>query len=302
VYSQKLFILSIIDSPLKALSSDVKIWHMHMRGLKQMIRLRGSFHSLSPLLQAKLRRCVPFKLNVPIGPDEFRSDVTGAIDYGLSPYLNPPPSTTAPIWSTLSPSTIPQTSLRMTALLNPYSIHYSLIQVLTSLSLFTQTLNLTRAKPAIYLSPESFSNDLYSLEHSLLSFPSILPSPAHESALSIALRFSALIYLKAVLQEFPHSFHGSRLLVGRVRESLEFDDVAYEQGERSDLIPWICVLCIGVTKGDVKEWFMRKLQSLEFAFAESEETALFSLLNLRSALGEGCIEKIGKEAGIMSRR
>jgi Fungal specific transcription factor domain len=42
----------------QAISGNVNIWHMHMRGLKQMIRSGGSFSSLSPLLQAKLRRKV----------------------------------------------------------------------------------------------------------------------------------------------------------------------------------------------------------------------------------------------------
>jgi hypothetical protein len=57
-----------------------------------------------------------------------------------------------------------------------------------------------------------------------------------------------------------------------------------------------------VTKGEVQEWFVRKLQSLGFGFAESEEIALFRLLKKRAALGEGCFEKIREEVGIMPRR
>lgn len=47
------------------------------------------------------------------------------------------------------------------------------------------------------------------------------------------------IFEKYVLQEIPHSFNGSRLLVKRVRERLEFAGVSYERGERSDLIVWM---------------------------------------------------------------
>ena len=47
------------------------------------------------------------------------------------------------------------------------------------------------------------------------------------------------IFEKYVLQEFSHSFNGSRLLVKRVRERLEFAGVSYERGERSDLIVWM---------------------------------------------------------------
>jgi hypothetical protein len=47
-----------------------------------------------------------------------------------------------------------------------------------------------------------------------------------------------------VLQGFPHSFDGSRLFVEGVRERLEFAGMGYEQGERSDMIVWVFVLCM----------------------------------------------------------
>lgn len=56
------------------------------------------------------------------------------------------------------------------------------------------------------------------------------------------MRFSALIYLKAVLQAFPHSLTGSRLLGERVRQSLEVAGTGYEQREENDLIVWMCSL------------------------------------------------------------
>jgi hypothetical protein len=40
----------------EAISGNQDLWHVHMRGLKQMIVARGSFDTLSPLLQAKLWR------------------------------------------------------------------------------------------------------------------------------------------------------------------------------------------------------------------------------------------------------
>jgi hypothetical protein len=40
----------------EAISGNQDLWHVHMRGLKQMIAARGSSDALSPLLQAKLWR------------------------------------------------------------------------------------------------------------------------------------------------------------------------------------------------------------------------------------------------------
>lgn len=87
-----------------------------------------------------------------------------------------------------------------------------------------------------------------------------------------------------------------------MRESLELAGAGYEQEERRGLIAWMCVLCTGVSTGEARRWFVRKLRCLGFGFVESEETAMFRLLNLRVALGNGCIEKIQKEVEIMPRR
>ena len=225
-----------------------------------------------------------------------RSDVTGAINYGLSPYLNFPPSLTPPTWYVLPPSTVPQTLLRMTALLSPHGIHHSLIQILASLSLFVQTLNLTRSNPGILLSPEAFSNDLYTLEHCLLSLPSTLLSPAHELALSVALRFSALICLKAVLQEFSHSVNGSKILVERVRESLGCVWMGDECEEKGGFLAWMCVLCAAAANGEVREWFVERLGTLQVQYAACDELGMDRLLNLNAIFNKECIENIWQEA------
>ncbi|KAE9375541.1 hypothetical protein N431DRAFT_437034 [Stipitochalara longipes BDJ] len=274
-----------------AISGDVHIWHRHMRGLREMIHARGNISSLTPLLQTKLRR----------------SDVTGAIDYGLVPYLELPPSPTPPIWSILPASTISQISSQMASLLSSHFIHPSLTQKLTLLSFFTRTLVFTRLNPNITLLPEAFSNDLYSLEHSLLSFPSTLLLPAHECALSASLRFSALIYLKAVLQEFPHSVNGPRILVEKVREGLsmmgvdEENEFGEEGNKKMKLVTWVCVVCAAVSKGKSREWFLRKLTNIGKRYDSGEQAQIEGLLSLKSIFGEECIAKVWEEVKTMSR-
>jgi hypothetical protein len=192
----------------------------------------------------------------------------------------------------------------MTALLSPHDIQQSLIQVLTSLSLFIQTLNLPRSNPKMPLSPEAFSDDLYTLEHCLLSFPSTLPSPAHESAFSVALRFSALIYLKAVLQEFPHSVNGSRILLQKVREPLNLIWLSEdeEKEKKAALAAWMCVLCAAVAKSEVRDWFVEKLGILQVHYAACDGLGMDRLLNLNAIFSQECIENIWQEGRTTPQR
>jgi len=278
---------------------------MHMKGLKQMIHARGSFSSLTPLLQAKLRRQETQLSTLLLMLTSFRSDITGAIDYGVTPYLDLPPSPTQPTWSILPATTTSQISSRMANLLNTHLTQPSLSETLTSLSLFTQTLTFIRSNPNITLPPDAFSNDLYNLEHSLLSFPSTLASPAHEPALSTSLRFSALICLKAVLQEFPHSVNGSKILVDRVRESLSMIEVGQEIrfGEQEIekigiMMMWICTVCAAVSKCEVREWFVSRLASMNTRY---EPTNIEGFLGLNNVFGEGCIVKVWEEVRTRSR-
>jgi hypothetical protein len=192
----------------------------------------------------------------------------------------------------------------MAALLSPHDIQQSLIHVLTSLSLFIQTLKLPRSDPQMPLSPEAFSDDLYTLEHCLLSFPSMLPSPAHESALLVGLRFSALIYLKAVLQEFPHSVNGSRILLQKVKEALKLIWLSRgeEKEKKAALVAWMCVLCAAVANGEVRDWFVEKLRVLRMHYAAYDGLGMDRLLNLNATFSKECIENIWQEARTTPQR
>ncbi len=182
----------------------------------------------------------------------------------------------------------------LTHLLTPCDIYLSLIQTLASLSLFTQTLTHTRSHPHIRLSPEAFSNDLYTLEHSLLAFPSTLPSSAHEPTLSVALRIAGLIYLKSVLQEFPHSVNGSRILVERLRENLSLIWVGEEDGKLA-LVRWMCFVAAAVATGDAREWFVGNLGWLGLDWTGEEEVRLAKLLRLQDVFGGKAMEGIQEE-------
>jgi Fungal specific transcription factor domain len=180
----------------------------------------------------------------------------------------------------------------MTSLLNRHGIHPYLIQTLISTSLFIQALASARLNPTSNLSPKAFSNDLYTLEYSLLSFPSTLPPLCRESAISTSLRFSVLIYLKVVLQEFPHSVNGSSLLVERVKEGLRL--IQLGNGENDGLMAWICVVCTAVASGEVREWFVRRLTTMGW-HNDRLETGADWLMPLRNVFDEGCVEKIWEE-------
>jgi hypothetical protein len=149
----------------------------------------------------------------------------------------------------------------MTQLPTPCKTRLTLIQTLTSLSLFTQTLSCACSHPSITLSPEEFSNDLYSLEHALLSFPNTSPSPAHELPLSVPLSVAVLIYLKAILQAFSHFVNGSSILVERLRENLS---TIWDDGCKArSLVRWVCIVGAAVAKGELKGWFVEKFGRMD---------------------------------------
>lgn len=129
------------------------------------------------------------------------------------------------------------------------------------------------------------AEDMYWIEYRLLAFPAALPNTCREEDIDKACRVGALIYIKATLQEFPHSNTGFSLLLGQLQEAL--DGLPIEQAH----LP-----LLAVSKApEGKKWFVGRLAKLVARSGISsfrDELDMTSLLSVRLVLGTSLVDKV----------
>lgn len=157
---------------------------------------------------------------------------------------------------------------------------------MTELVSFSQAI-VFAADASFFFDPAIFSEDLYWLEHNLLAFPSNLPEGTLESEIDRACRLGALLYLKAVLQEIPHSKHGSTLLLSQLRDAL---DNVLIQKFNSPLLLWLSLIGGSLSKAEMRAWFVEYLAqirstALVLSFDDLEGD-LSRLLGLKKVFGK----------------
>ncbi len=257
----------------EAITGHLDLWHIHMRGLKQMICTRGSIASLPSMLQMKLRR----------------SDVTGAIDYAASPYLSYNRSKHPPPWSILPPHTLVTNQLTITGLLDSCNTHPSLTTTMVLLTHFSSAIQFARSSPigSVSIDPTAFAEDMYNLEYELLSFPTMLALECQESDIDRACRLGALLYLKAILEEFPHSSTGSSVLASQLRETLQKITAVRKC---SSMLIWLGMVGAVVTKTNKERaWFVAFLAILKdgLGISDGEDAGMefCRVLGMRKTFG-----------------
>jgi len=127
---------------------------------------------------------------------------------------------------------------------------------------------------------------LYWLEYNFLTFATKLPKGVMETKIDKACRVGALLYMKAILQEFPHSTNGSSLLLGQLRECLTEISI---QESTSPLLLWLCLVGGSLSKTEKRTWFVDYLIrirdiSLVPSF-DDFEVDLSRMLGLRKVFG-----------------
>ncbi|KAG4436750.1 hypothetical protein IFR05_007768 [Cadophora sp. M221] len=219
---------------------------------------------------------------------QHRADVTGAIDYGATPYLDFKRSTTQSIWSILPIETLQTIRDDMMDLLTAREIHPSLISTLNNLAYFSHAIQENKTN-RVYFNPIVFSEDLYWIEHDLLCFPRTLPINEPETNLDKALRFGALMYTKTTLQEFPNSTTGPTILLARLQESLSSISISKSV---TPLLGWLSLIGGLLSRGEEREWFVNHLRVLRDAnrVTSFDELAghMNRLLCLRNVFGNAC--------------
>ncbi|CZR53005.1 uncharacterized protein PAC_02883 [Phialocephala subalpina] len=216
----------------EAVSGNEQLWRMHMEGLKNMMLSRGDISSLSPLMLAKLRR----------------SDITGAIEYAATPLLQFPRSPNEPTWSIVPERWLTETCSGLSLILLKSGVHADIASAMIELAYFTQAIRMASSIIDLSLDPAAFAEDLYWIEHSLL----LIPDSAEQS-INKACRLGALLYVKAILQEFPHSATGASVLTHQLRESL---DSIYMTEDNVFLLTWLALVGAMSSKAGDRIWFI----------------------------------------------
>lgn len=204
------------------------------------------------------------------------------------PYLDFERSTSESIWAILPIETVQAIKKDMTELLTTLEVHPFLILTLTNLAYFSRTIQENKAK-RMHFDPITFSEDLYWIEHDLLSFPRTLPANVLESNLDKALRFGALLYTKTTLQEFPNSMTGPTILLARLQESLRLINISKAV---TPLLGWLSLIGGMLAVGEGREWFLTHLRILKdgnrVASLNKLAGGMNRLLCLRSVFGNAC--------------
>lgn len=211
----------------------------------------------------------------------FRSsDVSGAIDYDARPYLNLERSDTPPIWSSLSSQDLKTIQKNTKALFAPCDIHLSLSTPLTELAYFSAALRHSKSNPSIPLNATAYSEDIYSLEYKLLTCPETTNS------IENACRLGALIYIKTVLEEFPHSRIGAVILLQKLRAALR--NISHSTTTMPILL-WLTTLAASLSRGEELIYFLRFLKGLIKSCGvialDDEELEMSSILPLQPIFG-----------------
>lgn len=214
----------------------------------------------------------------------FSSDITGAIDYNATPYL----PFEMPLPLSIS-SRLPEQSRQfiekdVTQLLNSCEVHPDLIDVMVTVAYFVQVL---QSQPKVTSDHAGFSEDMYWIEFRLLAFPTSLPDGFPERTIDTACRLGALIYMKTVLEEFPHSKTGSTILLRELREALQTLPIVEST---APLVLWLSLVGSAVAKAPEKNWFVSHLGKLTAVSGASSfndmELDMSRTFNLRSILGK----------------
>jgi len=237
-----------------------------MKGLKHMMLSRSNLSSLSPLMLTKLRR----------------SDITGAIDYATAPLLCFERTSHPPTWSIVPCQLLKDIDSDLSYILRKSEVHAEIINTMIELAYFAQGIRSASSRADITLDPEDFSADLYWIEHSLLSIPN---PTSNERAINTACRLGALLYVKGILQEFPHSATGASILTQRLRESL---DGVYMTEENVNLLTWLSLVGAMSSKPDDRTWFTSYLDystRIGGIPPSDEALPLNRFLDLRTAFG-----------------
>ncbi|KAJ8060221.1 hypothetical protein OCU04_010564 [Sclerotinia nivalis] len=232
----------------EAYTGHPDLWHIHMRGIQQMIKIRGTISSLPIIIQTKIRR----------------SDITGAIDYAAEPYLyyEPRSHSEISISQILPPHRIHAINTCIATTFAKCEIHSNLMEIMQHLAIFYQSIQFAASSKTL-LEPRDFVNDIYWIEYELLSFPLSIGA-SQDSGINKATRIGALLFMKSIIQEFPHSVTGPSILLQQFQESLSTIVTAKITEQSRQWLIWLFAIGAVYSKREriSRTWFVEQLAGL----------------------------------------
>ena len=223
-----------------------------------------------------------------------RTDIAGAIDYSETPYLDFTRSDGPSIWSRLPEEALQHAEQSIIRILCSCQIHPKLIEIMIDVAHFSQAILSWRSNPSMDVDFKALSEDMYWIEYRLLLFPTTLGG-LEERDIEAACRLGALLYMKTLLEEFPHSATGPSLLLKQLQESLGKITIIESL---SSLLLWLSLIGAALSKYDMRIWFMGLLEELTINFRipsfRDHELEMSSVIGLQEVLGSS-VERIWVE-------
>jgi hypothetical protein len=192
------------------------------------------------------------------------------------------------ISTVLRPQIIKDINVYVSSVFAQHGIHAKLGAIMLNVVLFAQSIKYA-SNAAIRFDPKEFSDDVYWIEYQLLTFPTSLSGP--ETSIDNATRIGALLFMKGILQEFPHSTTGPSILLQKLQESLSAIDITEHNRQWLIWLSAIGALLSQPSKAMTRAWFVEKLAGLLRAMDRWEDVdvqqgQLWSLLDLGVFIGE----------------
>ncbi|KAF2496782.1 hypothetical protein BU16DRAFT_560099 [Lophium mytilinum] len=235
-------------------------WSMHLKGMAEMIRIKGGLSAIPESLQNKM----------------CRADVEGALDTLSTPFLEPLIRTQPAISSILPPIEVPPPSTDFLHILAFTNLDLPLLNIFVDLSRFTETLEYAINRSEISIHPRAFDEDAVLIQYNLLHLLDYEKFGTLE-----ACRLGALLCVKSITRATPFAPGTSSTIVSRLK-------LALEGAPADERLPYLDLWLLytgGLASQGTSEraWFKYKLAELS-----ELEPELSSWISIRNAL-KGCL-------------
>ncbi len=179
------------------------------------------------------------------------------MDYLQEPHLPPIERTQLPIFSSVPSSEREERTGSLIGALESCDFNSSLVSTIQDLIQFSQALDYALTRENVLFHPRAFDEDMILIQRALLA------APEAERNIERACRVGALIYIKSITKEFPHSASTSKILVQKLKSSL--NGIA-EDSRIAPLLLWLFFMGGVASQGtSERAWFVAHLVRMTIA-------------------------------------
>jgi hypothetical protein len=170
---------------------------------------------------------------------------------------------------------------------------------MTDLSYFSIALQSARSDDPLSLDPAAYSEDMYSIEFKLLRPALHGFDSTQEGHAEKACRLGGLLYIKAMLEEFPQSKMGSSILLEKLKESLQGIP---RTASMTPLLLWLSIIGAALSKFEDKVYYICILAELtstaRITSFNDDEIVMSKVLSLQQVFGR-TLERLWENAMVV---